>query len=150
MADWLEATVDKFTFRVPTDRLFTPDGIWVRAEGADQVRLGVTDYLQQHSGDIAFVLTKPAGTRLACDEEVASLETIKVNLSLPSPVGGTVIELNTALDAAPELLNQDPYGRGWLVVINAASWESEKPRLLEADAYLAVMRSQAEAELAQP
>jgi len=150
MADWLEATVDKFRFRVPTDRLYTPDGTWLRAEGAGQVRLGVTDYLQQHSGDIAFVLTKPPGTRLARDEEVASLETIKVNLSLSSPVGGIVAEVNASLDAAPELLNQDPYGRGWLVVINAASWELERPRLLEPDAYLGVMRSQAEAELAQP
>jgi len=150
MAEWLDATVDKFTFRVPTDRLFTPDGIWLKPEGDARFRLGVTDYLQQHSGDVAFVSTKLRGTRLVSEEEFAVLETIKVTLSLPSPVTGTVVEGNTALDASPELVNQDPYGRGWLMVVDAASWEAERRRLLEPAAYLAVMQAQAEAESKQP
>jgi len=150
MAEWLQTTVDKFTFRVPSDRMFTPDGIWLQAEGGSRLRLGVTDYLQQHSGDIAFISTRPPQTRLAREEEFAALETIKVNLSLPSPVAGTVVEVNVALETAPELVNQDPYGLGWLTVIDAASWGAGRESLLEPAAYLAVMRSQAEAEIGQP
>ena len=150
MAEWLQTTVDKFTFRVPSDRMFTPDGIWLQAEDGSRLRLGVTDYLQQHSGDIAFVSTRPPRTLLAREEEFAALETIKVNLSLPSPVAGTVVEVNVALETAPELVNQDPYGLGWLTVIDAARWGAERESLLAPAAYLALMRSQAEAELGQP
>ncbi len=150
MGDWLEATIDKFTFRVPEDRLFTAEGIWLQPENGATVRLGVTDYVQQHSGDIAFVSTKPRGTRLALEEEFAAIETIKVNLSLPSPITGTVVEVNAALETGPELVNKDPYGLGWLVVMDAASWDTERARLLQPAAYLAVMQSQAEAEIRQP
>jgi glycine cleavage system H protein len=150
MSDYLETTIDKFTFRVATDRVYTPDGVWLEPQGGGRVRVGVTDYLQQHSGDVAFVSTKPHGTRLVLDEELAALETVKVNLSLPSPVTGTVVEVNDRLGTAPELVNQDPYREGWLVVIEAANWDAERARLLDPDAYFAVMQSQVEAEIKQP
>jgi len=150
MPDYLETTVGKFTFRVPTDRFYSADGVWLQPQGGNQVRVGVTDYLQQHSGDLAFVSTKPRGTRLVLEEEFAALETIKVNLSLPSPVAGTLVEVNEALGTAPERVNQDPYREGWLVVIEAANWDVERTRLLDPDAYFAVMRSQVEAEIRQP
>ena len=150
MPDYLETTVGKFTFRVPTDRFYSADGVWLQPQGGNQVRVGVTDYLQQHSGDLAFVSTKPRGTRLVLEEEFAALETIKVNLSLPSPVAGTLVEVNEALATAPERVNQDPYREGWLVVIEAANWDVERTRLLDPDAYFAVMRSQVEAEIRQP
>ena len=81
MPEYLEATVDKFIFQVATDRLYSPDGVWALAEG-NRVRVGFTDYLQQHNGDVAFVHVKPAGTKLAAGDEVAELETIKANVSL--------------------------------------------------------------------
>lgn len=150
MPDYLETTVGKFTFRVPTDRFYSADGVWLQPQGGNQVRVGVTDYLQQHSGDLAFVSTKPRGTRLVLEEEFAALETIKVNLSLPSPVAGTLVEVNEALGTAPELVNQDPYCEGWLVVIEAANWDVDRTRLLDPEAYLALMQSQVEAEIRQP
>ena len=93
MPEYLETTVDKFTFRVATDRLYSPEGVWVlsvQPGPADRVRVGLTDFMQQHSGDVAFVSVKAPGTKVQAGDDLAELETIKVNLSLPSPVGGTV------------------------------------------------------------
>ena len=139
MSDFLETTIDKFTFRVATDRLYNRDGLWVfwlQPAGGTRVRVGLTDYLQQHSGDLAFATVKPVGTRLAAGEELGDLETVKVNLSLPSPVAGTVVEVNPALELAPEVVNQDPYGEGWLAVIEATNLDAERAALLDADGVL--------------
>jgi glycine cleavage system H protein len=144
--EYLETTIDKFVFRVAADRLYSADGIWVQPHG-DAVRLGLTDYLQQRGGDVAFAHVKPVGSKLACGDELAEIETIKTNQSLRSPLGGTVVEVNAELESTPEAINEDPYGRGWLAVIRAADWDADRAALLDAQAYLAVMRSQAEQEM---
>ena len=113
MPDFLETTVDKFTFKVATDRLYTSEGVWAKEEDG-RIRIGLSDFLQQRSGDVAFAEVKPAGTALAAGDEVAVIETIKVNISLASPVKSKVIEINPAMESAPEAINQDPYGAGWL------------------------------------
>ncbi len=82
MPEYLETAVDKFIFRVATDRLYGRDGIWLLAAGEGRVRLGVSDYFQQRAGDVAFVHFKPIGTTLAAGEELAELETVKANASL--------------------------------------------------------------------
>lgn len=117
--------------------------------GGGRVRVGVTDFVQQHSGDVAFASVKAAGTRLAAGEEFADLETVKVNLSLPLPVPGTVIEVNPALETSPEVVNQDPYGAGWLAVIESASWEVDRIGLLDPPTYFSVMQSQVQRELSE-
>ena len=145
----LQLTVDKFTFRVPADRSYTADGVWVQRVGDDdpvRVRLGVTDFVQQHSGDMTFVHTRPAGTRVLRGEEFAAIETVKVDVSLVAPVAGRVVEVNDALETAPEMVNQDPYGAGWLAVVEATNWAAERGALLEPEAYLAVMKQQATSE----
>lgn len=150
MSEYLETSADKFTFRVATDRLYSPEGVWVQGaepETASRVRVGLTDFQQQHSGDVAFLSVKAPGTRLQAGDELAELETVKVNLSVHTPVGGTILEVNQALDLAPEVVNEDPYGEGWLAVIETASWEADRAKLLDARAYLSVMRSQVEREL---
>ncbi len=152
MPEYLETTVDKFTFRVATDRLYSPEGVWVfwvQPEGSRRVRIGLTDYLQQHNGDVAFVSVKPPGTKVAAGDELAELETIKMNLSLPAPVSGTVVEVNPALELNPELVNQDPFDKGWLAVLETASWEAERVKLLDPRAYFSVMQSQVDQELKQ-
>jgi glycine cleavage system H protein len=146
MAEHLQTTIDKFIFRVATDRLYSPEGVWAAVEGT-RVRLGLTDYLQQRNGDVAFVHLKPLETVIAAGDEFAELETIKANVSLFSPVAGKVVEVNPELALRPEIINDDPYGKGWLVVVEAADWQSESEKLLDAKAYLAVMQTQAEEEL---
>jgi glycine cleavage system H protein len=142
----LELTVDKFTFRVPRDRLFSDAGVWVKQEG-NTARLGLSDFAQQRSGDVAFAEVKPVGTTLRSGDEFASVETIKVNISLPCPVMGTIVEINPALPDAPELINQDPYNEGWLAVVELTGWENDRARLMSADAYYAAIKQQAEEEV---
>ena len=150
MPEYLEITVDKFTFRVAKGRLYTPEGVWIeasRSDGPSHIRLGVTDYFQQHNGDVAFVTVKPPGTRLNSGDEFAEIESMKVTLELPSPVTGTIVEVNKALERTPELVNQDPYEQGWLATAESADWETDRAKLLDATAYLATVESQAEEEL---
>lgn len=150
MSEYLEMAVDKFIFRVATDRLYTSDGVWafwLETEGSGRVRVGLTDYVQQRNGDVAFAHIKPVGTRLTAGDEIAEIETIKATVSLIAPVGGTVVEANPDLEMSPELINQEPYGKGWLAVLEVADWETDREKLLDSQAYLSAMRSQAEEEL---
>jgi glycine cleavage system H protein len=150
MPDDLEAKADKFTFRVATDRLYTEAGLWVlplQTEGRGLVRVGLSDYLQQRSGDMAFATVKPAGTLLAAGDDFAEVETVKANVSLPSPVSGTVIEVNASLLRHPDVVNQDPYGKGWLATLAPSAWEADRASLLNPDGYFSIMRSQVHQEL---
>ncbi len=150
MPEYLETTVDKFTFRVAKGFFYTAEGVWVEAPQSGNpphLRLGVTDYFQQHNGDVAFVTVKPPGTRLASGDEFAEIESMKLTLELPSPVAGAIVEVNKALERNPELVNQDPYGQGWLALVEPTDWETDRAKLLDADAYLAIVQSQAEEEL---
>ncbi len=149
MTEYLETTVDKFTFKVATDRLYNDEGVWAKLEDGF-VRVGLSDFVQQHSGDVAFAEIKPAGTRVATGEEMATIETIKVNISLSSPVSGEVKEINDALANAPEAINQDPYGAGWLALVKATDWETDRAHLLEPQEYFARMKAQAEQEVRKP
>jgi glycine cleavage system H protein len=146
MPEFLELTVDKFTFRTATDRYYNSEGVWALAEG-NRIRIGLSDFSQQRSGDVAFAEVKPEGTVLAFGDEVAVIETMKADVSLPSPVTGKVVEVNPAMDITPEVINQDPYGEGWLAVIEAEDCESDRARLLDAEGYFALVREQAEEEM---
>jgi glycine cleavage system H protein len=117
----------------------------VKAEGG-HVRLGLSDFIQQRSGDVAFASIKPAGTIMAPGEEVAVIETIKVSISFASPVKGKVVEVNPAMNDAPEDINQDPYGTGWLAVLEVADWEADRAKLLDPQAYFKIMKGLAEEE----
>lgn len=144
--EMLELTVDKFTFRVPKGLYYNDTGVWVKQEGS-LARLGLSDFAQQRSGDMAFAEVKPVETLLKPGDEFASIETIKVNVILPSPVTGAIAEINRALEDAPELINQDPYGKGWLATVELTDWESDKAKLLNAEAYYALVKEQAEEEM---
>jgi glycine cleavage system H protein len=146
MPDYLEITLDKFTFKVATDRFYNMEGVWAMEEGG-RVRIGLSDFVQQHSGDVAFAEIKPVGTAISVGDEIAVVETIKVNISYPSPASGKIIEVNPAMTETPEAINQDPYGEGWMAVIEAANWEAERLRLLDPQAYFKVMKRQAEDEV---
>jgi glycine cleavage system H protein len=143
----LKLTIDKFTFRFPIDLKYSEAGVWIRMKG-QQARLGISDFVQQKSGDITFATLVPVGTALRSGGEVGTIETVKANVSVFSPLGGTVTEVNQRLEREAELVNQDPYDQGWLAVIDLGDGERDSAGLLDATAYLEVVRKQAEAELA--
>jgi glycine cleavage system H protein len=145
MAEFLEARVDKFTFKVATDRFYNHEGVWAKPEGK-HVRIGLSDFLQQHSGDVAFAEIKPHGSRVTFGDEVAFIETIKVNISLTSPVSGKVVEVNPTMETAPEVINLDPYGIGWLAIIEATDWVTDRGQLQDSQVYFAQMKVEAERE----
>jgi glycine cleavage system H protein len=148
MPKYLEITVDKFTFRVATDRLYSPEGVWILPQpDSIRVRVGLADYLQQHNGDVAFANVKPVGSRLAAGGQFAEIETIKAMVELHAPISGTIVEVNMALSASPEAINQAPYEAGWLAAIEPAAWDEERPKLLDPAAYLAVMQAQVQEDL---
>jgi len=144
--EMLELTVDKFTFRVPKGLYYSDAGVWLRLEGT-AARLGLSDFAQQRSGDMAFAEVKPVGTAIEPGDEFAAIETIKVDIALPSPVSGALVEVNPALEDAPEQINQDPYGEGWLARVELAAWDADKARLMDAEAYFALIKVQAEEEV---
>ena len=145
MSDFLETIVDKFTFKVAVDRFYNEEGVWAKEENG-RVRIGLSDFIQQRSGDVAFAEIKPVGTALAVGEEVAVIETIKVNITYTSPVNGKITEVNPAMNDAPEAINQDPYGEGWLALMEVANWDVDRAKLLNSQAYFKIMKGQAEEE----
>jgi arsenate reductase len=150
MPNYLELNVDKFTFKVASDRFYTREGVWLLPStrgGGVTVQMGLSDYLQQHSGDIAFVNLRPTGTTLNAGDEFAEIETIKVNISLPSPIAGSILQINRGLELNPEFVNQEPYGKGWLVELNPADWDNARRELLDANGYFQFMKAKIASEL---
>ena len=146
MPEILEVTVDKFIFRIPTDRYYLEAGVWALAE-ASRIRIGLTDFLQQSGGDVAFADVQPVGSTVVFGDEVVTIETMKTDIILPSPVNGRVVEVNPAMETTPELINQAPYGEGWLAVIEADDWESDLSGLLTPQAYFDLVKEEAEEEM---
>jgi len=141
----VKLTVDKFIFRFPRDLRYSEAGLWIRQEG-ELLRMGLSDFTQQRNGDIAFATLKQVGP-VDVEDELASIETVKVNISIPSPFKGTIVELNSELEESPELINQEPYGRGWMVLVQPENLAADLGKLMRAEAYSDLARQQAEAEL---
>ncbi len=118
---------------VPDDLRYSPDHEWVRVE-AGQVRMGITDYAQDALGDIVFVQVPSVGTAVTAGSSLAEVESTKSVSEVYAPVTGTVTEVNDELGDAPERLNDDPYGAGWICVIDPAD-PPELDRLLDAPGY---------------
>lgn len=146
MPEFLELTVDKFTFKVATDRLYSAEGLWIKEEGST-VRLGLSDFFQQRNGDVAFAEIAGEGTGLESGEEIAVIETIKVDISLYSPLQGEIVEVNPAMEMEPEKINFDPYGEGWLARIAPVAWNTARAELLTPEAYYERVKREAEEEL---
>jgi glycine cleavage system H protein len=99
--------------------------------------------LQQRSGDVAFAEVVEVGTAVAAGDELATIETIKVDIELPAPFSGVVVEVNETLEMEAEIINQDPYGDGWLAVIEASDWPADGVKLLSPEAYFELMKREA-------
>jgi len=120
------------SFDVPTDRRYLESHEWTTTDST--VRVGITDFAQDELGDVVFVELPAEGDEVTKDGEFGVVESIKAVSDLVSPVSGTVVGVNEELFDAPELLNQDPYGDGWMIEVESSS-ESEFDDLLTADEY---------------
>ena len=118
---------------VPSDLLYSNDHEWARREDG-RVRVGITDYAQDSLGDVVYVDLPPVGTEVEASTSFGEVESTKSVSDLFAPVSGKVVEVNESLADNPELINSDPYGEGWLVVIEPSD-PSQLDSLLDAAAY---------------
>ena len=121
----------------PTNVKYTKEHEWIRLEG-DVDYVGITDYAQEQLGDIVFVDIPTEGETLAADEVFGTIEVVKTISDLFLPVTGEILEQNEALADQPELVNQDPYGEGWLIKIKPTA-DADFDSLLDAEAYKALI-----------
>lgn len=117
----------------PTTVKYTSEHEWIRLEG-EEAYVGITDYAQDQLGDIVFVDVTTEGETLEAGEVFGTIEVVKTVSDLFLPVGGEILEVNSELEEHPELVNQDPYGKGWLVRIRPTD-VSEMDKLMDAEAY---------------
>ena len=122
---------------VPAELKYTKEHEWIRVEGEEAV-VGITDYAQSQLGDIVFVECETVGDALEAGETFGTIEAEKTVSDLYLPVAGEVLEFNEELEGEPELVNKDPYGKGWIVKIKISD-ETELDGLLNADAYKAII-----------
>ncbi len=101
----------------PDDIKYHREHTWVRAEGK-RATVGITDYAQQQLGDIVYIDLPEADTEIDADSELSEIESTKATSPVVSPVSGAVVEVNEDLADSPEIINEDPYGNGWLVVVD--------------------------------
>jgi len=118
---------------VPDDLRYSADHEWARVEDG-LVRIGITDYAQDALGDVVFVQVPTVGTEVKAGERFSEVESTKSVSDIYAPVGGTVVEINAELGDAPQRLNEDPYGDGWLCEIEPDD-VSQLDQLLDADGY---------------
>lgn len=121
----------------PTNVKYTNEHEWIRQEG-DIAYVGITDYAQQQLGDIVFVDIQTEGETLAAGDTFGTIEVVKTISDLFIPVAGEVLEQNPDLADQPELVNQDPYGKGWLIKMRPAA-DADFDSLLDAEAYKALV-----------
>ena len=118
---------------VPADLKYTQDHEWAKKEG-ERVRVGITAFAQDQLGDVVFVELPKVGAKVTQRQSFGVVESVKAVSDLFAPVSGEVVEANGELSSAPETVNRDPYGKGWMIVVkptNAAEWEA----LLTAEQY---------------
>ena len=121
----------------PEDLRYTNEHEWVRADG-NRVTVGITDYAQEALGDVVFVDLPEAGSAVDADQPFGEVESTKSVSDLYAPLSGTIVERNAALEDSPEQVNRDPYGQGWLVVIEVSD-PAAVDSLMDAAAYTALV-----------
>jgi glycine cleavage system H protein len=122
---------------VPRDLRYTKEHEWARIEG-DRARVGITAFAQEQLGDVVFVELPKVGARVTSMKTFGVVESVKAVSDLYAPLTGEVVEVNGELPKKPEVVNQDPYGAGWMLVITVAS-PAELEGLLSAEAYEALI-----------
>ncbi len=117
---------------IPSDLLYSPEHEWVKIEG-NTAYIGITDYAQKELGDIVFLDVETIGDMLNAGEVFGSVEAVKTVSDLFMPVSGKIIELNPDVETSPDLVNTDPYGKGWIIKVELT--DSSTIHLLNAEKY---------------
>ncbi len=121
---------------IPSDLLYSKEHEWAKIEG-DIATIGITDFAQGSLGDITFVELPKVGAKVEQFANVGVIESVKTVSDLYTPLGGEIVEVNSAIDADPAALNNDPYGAGWLIKIKLAE-PAQAKALLDAAAYTGI------------
>ncbi len=125
MGDW----------KAPTDCKYTKTDEWIRIEG-DEALVGLTDYAQEHLSDLVFVELPDTGKKIGKGQPFGVVESVKAAADVNMPVSGEIVATNDELESAPEIINSDPYGKGWIVRIKITD-PAELNDLMDAEAYTA-------------
>lgn len=123
--------------QIPAGLKYTKEHEWIRVEGKIGT-VGITHFAQDQLGDVVFVELPPVGKQLKAGEQFGVVESVKTVSDLYAPASGTVVEVNAALESSPELVNQSPYGEGWMIKIEISD-PAELDSLLDAAAYAALI-----------
>ena len=123
---------------IPADLLYARSHEWIRIE-EDGVVIGITEYAQDQLGEVVYVELPEVGTAVDANEELGTLESVKAVSEFLSPIAGEVIEVNDRLEDEPNLVNEDPYGDGWLVRISGST---DNDSALSADEYAAFLEEE--------
>ena len=118
---------------VPTDLKYTNDHEWLKVDGEIAI-IGITDFAQGELGDIVYVEVETEGESLESEEVFGTIEAVKTVSDMMMPVSGEVVEFNEELESTPELINKDPFGKGWIIKVKLAD-AGDLDKLLDADAY---------------
>jgi glycine cleavage system H protein len=146
-SQFLETTIDKFILRVKKDLRYSNDDVWVKKENG-RYSLGLTDYAQRRGGDIVFLEFQSTESIIEAGGLIASYETIKAALDVKAPFDCGIIDKNHILAEQPELINEDPYGEGWIAHVKPVNPESFEA-LSSPEEYFELMKKKAEAALSK-
>ena len=142
--DYMVVTHDKFEFRIPAAGYwFNENDVWVRPIG-DVARIGISDYMQQSLTDINFVDAPAIAQAVEQFGELGTLESSKAVFEVVAPVAGTVVAVNPEVISNPTLINEDPYGKGWILELKLSNWPGDQELLLNSDAYAKTVKHKAE------
>ncbi|WP_102028552.1 glycine cleavage system protein GcvH [Salirhabdus sp. Marseille-P4669] len=125
---------------LPKDLRYTEEHEWVKVEG-DKVRIGITDFAQSELGDIVFVELPEVGDEIEADEPFGSVESVKTVSELYAPISGKVVEINEDLDDSPEFVNESPYEKAWMIVVEPND-ASDVEKLMSAEEYEALINEE--------
>ena len=126
---------------IPGDLKFLKSHEWARVEGDGRVTIGISDHAQGLLGDLVYVELPEVGAEAKAGAQIAVVESVKAASDVYSPISGTVVEVNDALEGKPETINEDAYGEGWICVIELSN-KDELTELLDPDAYAEVLEDE--------
>jgi glycine cleavage system H protein len=130
-------------YEVPEGLYYSKDFAWVKIEG-DKVRMGITDYAQKSLREIVYAELPEAGTQVKQSEPYGTVESVKAVSDLVAALSGTIEEVNEEVKSKPETLNEDPYGKGWLLVVKPATLQTELANLMDFNSSVAWHKAQAQ------